>query len=114
MSVAAPALVAMVALAGCADDGGPRLDGVAPAMAAANAMVTVTGRRLCGSSGDCATAGGEVLIGLSPPQVRAVVTSYSDTTAVIVIPPEAPPGSSALIVTVDDQSSNALDFEVLP
>jgi hypothetical protein len=103
-----------VALLGCVDDGGPRLTAAAPARAAHNAMVTLTGTRLCGTSGDCASAGGEILVGLGEPLVRAVVTSYADTTAVIVIPPEAAVGDSALIATVNDTSSNALDFTVLP
>ncbi|HEY0195213.1 MAG TPA: IPT/TIG domain-containing protein [Kofleriaceae bacterium] len=106
------ALLAL-ALAGCGDDGGPRLDAVAPAMTPAGATVTLTGRRLCGGSGDCAAAGGEVVIGLADP-VRATVTGYSDTSAEIVIPPAAPAGSTALYVTVNDQASNAIDFQVLP
>jgi len=111
----ASALVGLGVLAGgCADDGGPRLDGVVPAAASRNAAVTITGRRLCGASGDCATAGGEVDLGLALPMVRAIVMSYSDTSAAIVIPPVAPVGATALIVTVDERSSNALDFEVLP
>ncbi|HEY0191583.1 MAG TPA: hypothetical protein VGC42_10720, partial [Kofleriaceae bacterium] len=74
---------------------------------------TITGRRLCGASGDCARAGGEVVVGLAQP-VRAVVASYSDTAAQIVIPPSAPAGMTDLVVTVNDQASNALPFEVLP
>ncbi|HEU4726601.1 MAG TPA: IPT/TIG domain-containing protein [Kofleriaceae bacterium] len=108
------ALVAGLVGAGCADDGGPRLDAVSPAAASRNATVTITGRRLCGARGDCSRATGEVDLGLDPPMVRAIVVSYADTRAQIVIPPVAPVGSSALIVTVDERSSNALDFEVLP
>lgn len=107
------ALALALMLAACSDDGGPRLDAVTPAQAAANATVTLTGRRLCGTAGDCGAAGGEIVIGLSAP-VRATVTSYSDTQATVVIPPAAPAGSTALYATVNDQASNAIDFRVLP
>jgi hypothetical protein len=46
--------------------------------------------------------------------VRTVVVSYDDTAARIVIPLAAPVGPTALIATVDERSSNALAFEVLP
>lgn len=104
----------LAALAGCADDGGPRLETVVPRAANRNATVTITGRRLCGASGDCAHAAGEVQLGIVSPTVRAIVVSYSDTSAQVVIPPVAPLGDSVLIVTVNERSSNALDFEVLP
>jgi hypothetical protein len=87
---------------------------VSPPAAARNATVTLTGHRLCGARGACATAAGEIQLGIDPPMVRAIVVSYSDTAAQIVIPPVAPVGGSALIVTVDERSSNALDFQVLP
>ena len=106
--------IGVLALAGCADDGGPRLDAVTPAAALHGAMVTLTGSRLCGARGDCATAAGEVAIGLALPAVRAIVVSYSDTTAQVMIPDAAPVGDTALVVTVNERSSNALDFEVVP
>jgi len=102
----------VAALVACAGDHGPRLDAAMPAAAPRNAMVTLTGERLCG--GDCTTAAGEVQIGIEPPMVRAVVVSYADTTAEVVIPSVTPIGKTQLIVTVDERSSNALDFEVLP
>jgi len=108
------ALLLVVVAASCADDGGPRLDAVEPAAAARNAMVTVTGERLCGARADCARAGGAILIGLSPPQVAASIVMYDETTAAIVLPPITPLGATHLIATVDDRSSNALSFEVLP
>jgi hypothetical protein len=110
----ASALVGMTAFAGCVDDGGPRLDAVTPAAASRNTMVTITGRRLCGASGDCAKAAGEVDLGLALPMVRLSVVDYADTSAQVVIPPIAPVGTTALIVTVNERSSNALGFEVLP
>lgn len=108
------ALLGLAALASCADDGGPRLLTVTPASASHNAMVTVTGSRLCGAPSDCANAAGEVELGLEPPMVRALVVGYSETAAQIVIPAAAPVGATVLTVTVNERSSNALDFEVLP
>lgn len=107
-------LAGLAGLAGCADDGGPRLDDVVPRAARRDALVAITGRRLCGPSGDCARAAGEVQLGLDPPTVRAIVVSYSDTVAQVVIPPVAPVGDTVLVVTVNERSSNALAFEVLP
>jgi hypothetical protein len=108
------AFVGVAAIAGCSDDSGPRLDTVTPTAARRETMVTITGRRLCGTTGDCATAAGEVDLGLDPPMVRVVVVSYSDSSAQLVIPAVAPIGASALIATVNERSSNALGFEVLP
>ncbi|MEO7732493.1 MAG: IPT/TIG domain-containing protein [Kofleriaceae bacterium] len=107
-------LAVALVLAGCADDAGPRLDAVTPAGAIRGGMVTLTGRRLCGAQGDCARAAGEVQVGLALPTVRAVVVSYSDTSAQIVIPDLAPVGPTTLVVTVNERSSNAVDFEVVP
>lgn len=101
-------------LVACGDDGGPRLQAVTPASASANALVTLTGTRLCGPNGDCAHAAGQIQLGLDPPVVEAVIASYADTSAQIVVPPVAPVGKTSIIVTVDDKSSNSLSFEVLP
>lgn len=111
--------IALLALAGCAlvgcsDDDGPRLDSASPAAASRNGVVALAGHRLCGPQGDCARAGGEVQVGIDLPVVRANIVSYSDTGAQIMIPSVAPIGATVLIVTVNERSSNALDFEVLP
>jgi hypothetical protein len=105
-------LVSMM-LAGCTDDGGPRLATVVPASTNPGGMVTLSGMRLCGAHGDCATAGGEVLIGLAQPGILAQIVTYADDHAVIEIPSLTPAGATFLSVTVDDQASNALAFEVL-
>jgi hypothetical protein len=110
---AVPAL-AVAALAACADDAGPRLAAVEPAAARHDAMVVLSGSRLCGPAGECATAAGEVALGRNLPMVRAVVVDYSDTEARIVVPSLAPIGKTVVIAIVDERSSNALDFEVLP
>lgn len=98
---------------GCGDDGGPRLDSVSPASAPHGAMVTVEGRRLCGEPSNCETAAGELQVGLELPALKANVLEYSETRAVIVVPDLAPAGRTVLIVTVNERTSNALDFEVL-
>lgn len=106
------ALVALVALVGCADDGGPRLDAAIPPAAAAGALVTLEGRGLCGEHDACASAGGAIRIGLDEP-VQATILMYSSTSAQIRIPSITPVGRTALVVTVNERASNALDFEVL-
>lgn len=108
------ALLLVVAASGCTDDGGPRLDAVTPAAAARNATVTLTGSRLCGPSGDCENAGGEVLLGISPPQISAQLLAYDASSAQVVVPNAAPTGPTDVLITVNDQTSNALAFEVLP
>ena len=85
-----------------------------PTAVARNGVVAIVGRRLCGPRGDCATAGGEIQLGIDLPTVRANIVSYSDTSAQIAIPPAAPVGATVLIAIVNERSSNALDFEVLP
>lgn len=107
-------VVATLAVAGCADDGGPRLDAVMPAAAGRNGQVMLFGSRLCGARGDCESAGGEVTIGIDPPVVQAAILAYEDMSATIVLPVITPIGKTQLVVTVNERSSNALDFEVLP
>jgi hypothetical protein len=108
------ALPLSLALAGCVDGRGPRLTMVTPEAAGHGARVMLAGEHLCGATANCATAGGEVQIGLNPPIVIAPVIEYSDTAAVIEIPSLAEVGPSKIVVTVNESASNALDFEVLP
>ena len=106
-------VVSVLALAGgCADDEGPRLDAVEPRAAGAGSIVTISGRRLCGPTGDCATAAGAIRIGLDDP-VQATIIDYADTHAQIRIPSITPAGRTELVATVNERASNALDFEVL-
>ena len=106
-------VVASIAmLVACTDDEGPRLDSADPAAAGAGAMVTITGRRLCGASGDCERAGGAIRIGLDTP-VQATIVTYDDARAQIRLPNITPVGRTVIVATVNDRASNALDFEVL-
>lgn len=106
--------LAVLALAGCADDAGPRLDSATPSAARRRAHVVLAGERLCGPDGDCATAAGAIRIGESASVVQATVVAYEDRRAEIEIPEIAPIGPTELIVTVNERASNALAFEILP
>jgi hypothetical protein len=98
----------------CVDDRGPQLDSVTPTAVGRGGTATLSGRRLCGEAGDCEHAGGAIRIGLESPAVHAEVVAYTDREAAIVLPSIMPVGRTALVVTVNERSSNALDFEVLP
>ena len=108
---------ALVLVAAChTDDGGPRLDSIAPPSAVANQIVALTGTRLCtgdGSSGDCANTPATIALGSEPPMIEVEVATYTDTSATFVVPEVAPIGATTVVVTVGDQSSNMLAFEVL-
>lgn len=98
----------LVFAAGCAQTTGPHLTSATPASAGHGAVVTLAGERMC--DGDCATAAGELTIG----DVRAPLLAFSDTSAQIAVPDLSPAGTTSIILTVNDSSSNALPFEVLP
>jgi hypothetical protein len=104
-----------LALASCAhDDGGPRLDAVAPASAPHGAMATIAGSRLCGPLGECTNISAAVQLGLEPPMIDAAIISYTPTSATFVVPQAAPAGATSLLVTVGNETSNALAFTVTP
>ena len=103
----------VVLATGCAD-AGPRLDGVTPEAAGRGQRVELAGTRLCGETHNCETAGGKVQLGINPPVVLAGVIEYEDTRALIEIPALADIGPTSILVTVNDQASNAIEFEVLP
>jgi hypothetical protein len=107
-----PVTCAILLVAGCAATPGPRLLAASPAQGSPGALIALTGTDLC--AGDCATAAGEVLLGLGAQPLRAPVASYDDTMAVIAVPSLAPVGATQIVVTVGSASSNALAFEVLP
>ena len=96
----------------CADDGGPRLATVTPAEAPVGAIVTISGERLCGESGDCETAGGSIRLGYDNP-VQTMIIDYSNSSAQVRIPSIATVGDTVLLATVNERASNALDFRVL-
>jgi hypothetical protein len=103
---------ALLLFVACADDGGPRLAAATPASAPPGALVTITGERLCGESGNCEAAGGSIRLGYDN-AVQVMIIDYADTAAQIRIPQIAPVGETVLIATVNERASNALDFRVV-
>jgi hypothetical protein len=102
---------ALLLLGACAVEHGPQLSSVTPPASRPGETVTIAGARLC--DGDCDTAGGSIVIGYDSPVV-AMILEYGDTTTTIRIPTITPSGATVLIATVNERSSNALAFEVLP
>ena len=101
-------------LVACTTEPGPQLDAVVPAAAAHDATVMLSGERLCGTSNDCMAVTSTLQIGLALPVIDAVITDFTATSATIVVPELAPVGKTELVITVNNRSSNALAFEVLP
>jgi len=87
---------------------------VSPEAAPRTTQITVTGERLCGDTGNCDTAGGEFQIGLGLPAIHANVLALDDVSARLEIPAIAEVGPTEIVLTVNERSSNALAFEVLP
>jgi hypothetical protein len=109
------ARLAVLLVAGsCAETSGPRLESVTPLAARNGELVVIAGERLCGASGDCETAGGEVQFGLELPTLRARIVRYEDSEAEVEVPDLAAVGDTSIVVTVNESSSNELAFEVLP
>ena len=106
--------LAILVAGGCAETSGPRLESVTPAAARKGEVVVIAGERLCGASGDCEAAGGEVQFGLDIPVVLARIVRYADTEAEIEVPNLVTVGDTGIVVTVNELASNVLDFEVLP
>ena len=106
--------VAVLLAAGCAQDTGPHLTSATPPAASHGTVVTVAGERMC--AGDCAHAAGQFVIGgaVETPATQLPIVTLTDTSAQISIPAIAPAGKTSIVLTVNDSSSNALAFEVLP
>ena len=107
-------LAVLIVAGGCAEPSGPRLESVTPLAARNGEFVVITGQRLCGSSGDCETAGGEIQFGLELPTLRARIVRYEDTSAEVEVPDLVAVGETSIVVTVNEYSSNEIAFEVLP
>jgi hypothetical protein len=105
---------AWLLVAGCAQTNGPHLVSSTPASAPHGSTITIDGERMCAS--DCTTAGGEFAWGLGAdlPAVQLPVIALADTSAQVMIPTAAGTGRGVITLTVNDTSSNALAFEVLP
>lgn len=107
------ALATAVLGAGCAGVDGPHVTGLAPARARRGELVVLAGEGFC--PGGCAAAPqGAVDFGVELPQVRAPVVRWDATEIQVTVPQSIAVGATVVIVTVDDRSSNAVDFEVIP
>ena len=107
-------MLAILGTAGCTDGTEPHLDRATPAAAAHGATVALSGARLCGTSNDCMHVTATIQIGLDLPTIDAPILGYTAGSATITIPDLAPTGMTEIVATVDNRSSNALAFEVLP
>ena len=108
----AAALVA--AGGGCEAAGAPSLDSIAPGQARRGAIVELRGAGFCATA-DCSdSAIGAVDFGVELPQVRAAVVTWTVDRISVVVPQSVDTGAIEVLVTVEDRSSNAVDFEVLP
>lgn len=110
------ALAAAVVAAGggCEAASVPSLDSIAPAAAARGAIVELRGAGFCATA-DCSdSAVGAVDFGVEIPQIRAAVVTWAVDRISVVVPQSVDPGPIEILVTVEDRSSNAIDFEVLP
>lgn len=106
--------LAVLPMLGCTETQGPRLDSVTPPAARKGDFVVITGQRLCGASGDCEAAGGEVQFGIELPTVRARIVRYEVGEAEVEVPDLVAVGEVSIVFTVNEYSSNELAFEVLP
>lgn len=100
-------------VAACGGSGGPTIDAVMPAAAQPTALIELMGSDFCGGL-SCDAAGGEVLFGLGSTPLRAQTASYDDGTIVLSVPTFADVGKTQIVLDVNGESSNAIDFEVLP
>jgi hypothetical protein len=105
--------LAAIVVAGCATGDAPGLDSAMPASARRGDPIVLRGTGFCVP--DCETSPvGTVDFGVEIPQIRAVVVSWDETAIQVVVPQTVALGSTEIVVTVNDRSSNALAFEVLP
>ncbi len=105
-------IIATMATSGCIDEGGPYLSSAAPSRGRAGDTVELSGSRLCGALDDCNAATGSVTFDDSTAHL-APILSVNPGALRVVVPPMSP-GMVRIIAVVDGESSNALDFEVVP
>ena len=107
------AALAAAVVAGCAGVEAPELDTAMPASARRGDPVVLTGTGFCVPDCDTSPAG-SVAFGVEIPQIRGVVVTWNETAIQVVVPQSVATGSTEIVVSVNDRSSNALEFEVLP
>jgi hypothetical protein len=99
-------------LGGCIDEGGPTLDSLSASVGQAGSTIELSGTRLCGALDDCSAATGSVTFDDATAHA-APILGVTPTTLRVVVPPMSP-GIKRVVAIVDGESSNALDFEVVP
>jgi hypothetical protein len=104
---------ALALVAGCAAADAPHLDSAVPASSRRGDPVVLNGTGFCVPDCDESPAG-TVDFGVELPQIRALVVEWNATAIRVIVPQAVDVGATELLVTVNDRSSNALDFEVLP
>jgi hypothetical protein len=105
--------LAAAVVAGCAGVEAPELEAATPAAARRGEAIVLDGTGFCVPDCD-ASPEGSVAFGVEIPQIRAVVETWDETSIQVVVPQSVELGATEIVVTVNDRSSNALDFEVLP
>ena len=111
VSIAAT-MATTIVTTGCIDEGGPYLSSAAPSRGRVGETVELSGSRLCGALDDCNAATGSVTFDDSTAHL-APILSVNPGALRVVVPPMSP-GMVRIIAVVDGESSNAVDFEVVP
>ena len=106
------AALAAIAVAGCAGAGAPSIDQLTPATGRRGDAVVVHGDGFCVPDCDGSPMGA-VDFGLDP-LIRATALTWDATAIQVIVPQSVELGTTEVIVTVNDRSSNAVDFEVVP
>ena len=102
----------LAAITACIDEGGPTLDSLSASAGQTGATIELNGTRLCGALDDCSAATGSVTFD-DVTAHNAPIVGATATTLRVVVPPMSP-GVKRVVAIVDGESSNALDFEVVP
>lgn len=99
-------------LAGCIDEGGPTLASLSVSVGQPGSTIDFFGTRLCGALDDCSAATGSATF-MDVTAHAAPILSVTPTTLRVVVPPMSL-GIKRVVAIVDGESSNTLDFEVVP
>ncbi len=104
--------VGLAGMTGCIDEGGPSLDSLSASVGQVGSTIELNGTRLCGALDDCSAATGSVTFDDATAH-GAPIVGVTPTTLRVVVPPMSP-GVKRVVAIVDGESSNALEFEVVP
>lgn len=104
--------VGLAGMTGCIDEGGPTLLSLSASAGQVGSTIELNGTRLCGALDDCSAATGSVTFDDATAHAAPIV-GVTPTLLRVVVPPMSP-GVKRVVAIVDGESSNALDFEVVP